>query len=166
MSISQAVAQVRDAMLGGSTPTAAVAEAAHDFALHPALVLRKFQEQHDATPAGWLVLEKARKANLTRMGANAARNATQVAQQAAQAAPVEAGKYILPEWQQGLVGAEFEVAGGRYFFVAYVSTNGKRRLVATRATDKGVVHWKLSSRHCNWVDRLMGKLALGTVASL
>jgi len=51
--IAEAIKQMQDAMLNGDTTDQAVQQAASDFKLAPALLSRKFEEQHGCSPEKW-----------------------------------------------------------------------------------------------------------------
>ena len=60
MTIQDAIRDVRRALIDGMDPDVAVDEAAEDYELNPALVVRKFQEQVGVAPAAFVETHRAR----------------------------------------------------------------------------------------------------------
>lgn len=134
--LGEALRQIKEALLDGEAAQAALREAAMEFGFNPALLARKWEEQHKCSPEQWLAQEHARLGALESLQ----RGAVIVAQARARS---EAAKWRMPEEMKALAGRLFTLGRQRYAFVVKASDNPAWAIRAIRVEDERVVNFPL-----------------------
>jgi hypothetical protein len=128
--LTEALAQLKEALSQAEEPGRAVREAASDYGLHPALVERKFTEATGKSPAAWQDEDKANKARAADMATQAVLNAQ------ARARRLAHDRWRVQGIHADLAGKLFTLRDGRqYAYVVYADDHPDWAIRAVRVQD-------------------------------